>query len=121
MDAQSQGTPVQPIEITQMGRDSLRVRWADGHESDFPLPQLRLICRCALCRTAEPPPPPTSTSPFRVLGPEPSAEPSRLEQVGNYALGVTWKDSHHSIFAFDLLRHECPCGECAARRAAEDR
>ena len=31
------------------------------------------------------------------------SEIQTLEQVGNYALGVTWKDGHYSIFAFDLL------------------
>lgn len=111
--------PNQPIEITQIGRQSLRVRWADGHESVYPLPALRRSCRCAVCRaggseaTA-----PSSAGPFRVLGPEPATEPELLEQVGNYALGVHWKDRHHSIFAFDTLRQDCPCRACVAARAA---
>lgn len=108
----------QPLEFTQVGLKSLRVRWADGHESEFPLPQLRAICPCAACRTAEPSP--AAAGPFRVLGPEPSSEPAGLEQVGNYALGVTWKDGHHSIYAFDLLRAACPCSACATDGTARD-
>jgi DUF971 family protein len=110
----------QPVEITQIGRQFLRIRWADAHESNYPLPQLRRLCRCAACRSrgSSDATAPTSASPFRVLGPEPSAEPIQLEQVGNYALGVHWKDGHHSIFAFDSLRQDCPCRTCAAARAA---
>lgn len=34
--------------------------------------------------------------------------------VGRYALGVTWADSHGSIYPFERLRRDCPCGACAA-------
>ncbi len=27
--------------------------------------------------------------------------------------GVTWADTHGSIYPFDRLRRACPCGECA--------
>jgi DUF971 family protein len=33
--------------------------------------------------------------------------------VGRYALGVTWADSHGSIYPFEQLRRGCPCGACA--------
>jgi DUF971 family protein len=33
--------------------------------------------------------------------------------VGRYAVGVTWGDSHGSIYPFDRLRRDCPCGACA--------
>jgi DUF971 family protein len=108
-----------PVEIVQRGKAGLTIHWADGHESTYPFVLLRRECRCAACRTSEPPPA-GPKNPFRVLGPEPSAEPALLEPVGNYALGVTWRDQHGSIFAFDALRAACPCAECtAARKAAE--
>jgi DUF971 family protein len=93
----------------------VRITWGDGHESTFPFPLLRRECRCAACRTLEPPPE-RPGNPFRVLGPEPSAEPAVLEPVGNYALGVTWRDQHTSIFAFDALRAVCPCPACTKAR-----
>jgi DUF971 family protein len=112
-------SPTRPVDIAQIGRTALRVRWADGHASEFPLPLLRRICRCAACKGHEPAP--ASASPFRVLGPEPSAAPAALEQVGNYGLGVHWTDGHYSIYAFDALRHDCPCPECAGRTGAAPR
>ena len=109
-----------PVEIVQHGRQSIRISWGDGHESTFPCALLRHLCRCAACRAAEPPVP-TPGNPFRVLGPEPSAEPELLEPVGNYALGVTWRDRHGSIFAFDALRAACPCPACTqSRKTAEE-
>lgn len=106
-----------PQEIVLRGRESLVVRWADGHESVYALGRLRRDCRCAACRTAEPPAAASPGNPFRVLGPEPSAVPALLEPVGNYALGVTWQDRHYSIYAFDALRADCPCPACSAERS----
>ena len=37
--------------------------------------------------------------------------------VGRYAVGVTWGDDHGSIFPFDRLRKDCPCGSCATLEA----
>ena len=104
-----------PVEIVQQGRQAIRIAWEDGHESTFPCALLRHLCRCAGCRADEPSPA-TPSNPFRVLGPEPSADPELLEPVGNYALGVTWRDRHSSIFAFDALRASCPCPTCTQTR-----
>ena len=38
--------------------------------------------------------------------------PTDVHLVGRYALGVTWADAHGSIYPFDKLRHDCPCGGC---------
>ena len=92
----------QPVEIVQRGRQAIRITWGDGHESTFPFPLLRRECRCAACRTLEPPPE-RPGNPFRVLGPEPSAEPAVVEPVGNYALGVTWRDQHGLGNSGDLV------------------
>jgi DUF971 family protein len=103
-----------PRAITQIGNTSLRIEWSDGHTSTYPFQLLRRSCPCATClverQKAE------KAGPFRVLGPEPSVEPARLEPVGNYAIRVTWSDDHDSIFAFDGLRDLCPCETCTAAR-----
>jgi DUF971 family protein len=39
---------------------------------------------------------------------------SEIHLVGRYALGATWADKHGSIYPFDRLRRDCPCGRCAA-------
>jgi len=36
-----------------------------------------------------------------------------IHLVGRYALGVTWADNHGSIYPFEQLRRDCPCGSCA--------
>lgn len=38
---------------------------------------------------------------------------SEIHLVGRYALGVTWADRHGSIYPFERLRRDCPCGACA--------
>lgn len=54
---------------------------------------------------------------LRVLGqPDPNA-PKDVHLVGRYAVGVDWADGHGSIYPFDRLRRDCPCGACAALEA----
>ena len=43
--------------------------------------------------------------------PDPNV-PSDVHLVGRYAVGVTWADQHGSIYPFEKLRHDCPCGAC---------
>ena len=43
--------------------------------------------------------------------PDPNV-PSDVHLVGRYAVGVTWADQHGSIYPFEKLRHDCPCGGC---------
>lgn len=44
--------------------------------------------------------------------PDPNV-PKEVHLVGRYAVGVTWSDNHGSIFPFERLRRDCPCGSCA--------
>ena len=106
----------QPTRIRQLGNESLELEWADGHTSAFPLGPLRHLCTCADCRVQSAKLQEQS-GPFKVLGPEPSIEPSKLEQVGNYAISVTWNDGHYSTYPFRVLRSVCPCDACVALRA----
>ena len=45
--------------------------------------------------------------------------PSDVHLVGRYALGVTWADRHGSIYPFEGLRRDCPCGTCGALEQVE--
>lgn len=86
----------------------LRIRWKDGHVSEYPPRHLRLSCRCAGCRdemTGEPLLDPR-TIPLDVY-------PLEIGWVGRYALRFTWSDGHSTgIYPFELLREVCPCEEC---------
>ena len=44
--------------------------------------------------------------------PDPNV-PRDVHLVGRYAVGVTWGDSHGSIYPFDRMRRDCPCEACA--------
>lgn len=46
-----------------------------------------------------------------LVGADPN-RPGALALVGRYALGLTWQDSHGSIYPFFTLRAACPCGAC---------
>ena len=84
--------------------DLFVVVWDDGHESYYPLEDLRRACPCAGCKgevdimgnlykgTDKP----LSPAAFKLL---------RLEQVGGYALNPVWADAHSTgIFSFDYLK-----------------
>ena len=78
--------------------------WDDGHESYYPLEDLRRACPCAVC-SGEP-------DLFgRMAGGLPQRYTDRsftlvsVEQVGNYALQPNWADGHtYGIWTFERLR-----------------
>lgn len=51
--------------------------------------------------------------------PDPNA-PKRVHLVGRYAVGVDWADNHGSIYPFERLRRDCPCGACAGLAALSE-
>lgn len=106
-----------PLHIDVDRMRCVRIRWADGHESTFPLSLLRRSCPCAVCRDAREQ---AARSPLRVV-PGGASEQEMVtirtaELVGHYALRITWRDGHDSgIFDYELLRGLCPCEHCSAR------
>ena len=83
--------------------DQLALAWGDGQESYIDLHQLRESCPCAVCQ-GEPDAMGRVVKP-RVIHTARSFQALRMQQVGGYALQITWADGHSSgIYAFDLLR-----------------
>src|SRR5262245_43005073 len=107
-----------PADITIDGPASLlRVTWKDGHQSDYPLLEVRRRCPCAQCNEERARPP----DPLRILTPAQLATPKveAAELVGLYALKIRWQDGHDTgIYAWEFLRALCPCPTCAAERGA---
>jgi len=108
----TQTAPHRPRQLTVDREDGfLRIGWADGHESQYRLEWLRIVCPCASCaeqkRTA-------AADPLRLIeGPGPSAGVTNAELVGNYALRIVWADGHDGgIYGFSSLRASCPCADC---------
>lgn len=83
----------------------LKIEWADGHISEFPLFGLRKNCPCVVCRGGH-----ENMGQFdpRLFHVEPTQEFKILsaEPIGNHALKLTWNDGHNSgMYRWDLLRH----------------
>ncbi len=115
--------PARPVDIVLAPSNEILVSWSDGHASVYDAGYLRKECPCATCRDErERPKAPEVKGALKMYPGKfvDRVEPTRLEYVGNYALGIVWNDGHQSgIYSFRFLRELCPCDECgAARRAA---
>ena len=86
------------------GAKTMEIEWTDGHRSPLPHDILRGYCPCAHCQGH-------GGTIKRVEGG--NTEIRELEQVGNYALQITWGDRHSSgIYSFRYLRSLCQCDAC---------
>lgn len=91
------------------------VVWDDGHESYYPLEELRRACPCAAC-SGEP-------DLFgRMSGGRPqfyrteSFNLQSVEPIGNYAIQPNWNDGHsYGIWTFERLRAICSCEQCLGK------
>ena len=88
------------------------VVWNDGHESYYPLEDLRRACPCAAC-SGEP-----DLFGRMAMGPRPVYRPESfqlrsIDAIGNYAIQPNWADGHtYGIVTFERLRAMCACEEC---------
>jgi prepilin-type processing-associated H-X9-DG protein len=95
----------QPLKVkAPRGAQVMNITWADGHEGVLPHDTLRGYCPCAHCQghggTIE-------------YVPGGNTELREIEQVGGYALQLTWGDLHSSgIYSFRYLRSLCQCEAC---------
>ena len=94
----------------------LLLDWQDGHKGAITLRTLRDRCPCAGCqgetvllRTFAPAPAPELPGKYKLVG---------ANQVGSYALGISWADGHQTgIYTWETLRGLCECPECLAARS----
>ena len=91
-----------PTQI-KLNHDSLFIRWDDGSENTISIKKLRDACPCAGCRG--------ETVLLKTYTPEPQPElPGKYElkniqQVGHYAVQLTWGDGHATgIYPWQILR-----------------
>jgi DUF971 family protein len=79
-----------------LGGDVFEIDWADGVTGRIPNASLRAYCPCAGCQG--------HSGTIRYV-PGGNAEITGIEEVGSYALGITWGDGHASgIYTFRYLR-----------------
>ena len=93
-------TTFTPTQIRQASPSELAITWQDGHESVYPVRDLRLACGCAVCVdewSGEERLDPASV-------PE-NVRPVKIKSVGRYALQIHWSDGHETgIYPFRRLR-----------------
>lgn len=83
--------------------NELALAFADGVEVYLALPMLRRACPCAVCQ-GEPDALGRVVRPQVAYGPK-AFDLSKWEQVGGYALQLSWADGHGSgIYAYAYLR-----------------
>jgi DUF971 family protein len=83
--------------------NELALAFADGVEAYLPLPLLRRACPCAACQ-GEPDALGRVLRPIVEYGPK-AFDLVKFEQIGGYALQLTWADGHATgIYAFAYLR-----------------
>jgi DUF971 family protein len=103
----SRATTPRAVEPTEDAA-RLRIRWSDGHVSEYEPRYLRLRCPCAGCVE--------EMTGRALLDPRSVPEdvyPLAIHYVGRYALRFDWSDGHSTgIYPFTLLRGLCPCEAC---------
>ena len=89
--------------LNEVGRYAVGVQWADGHDSIFPLENLRRYCPCLKCNG-------------KVAG-EIAQDGQRMMQLvrlGENAVFIEWADGHETIYTMPQLREICGCARCVA-------
>lgn len=99
----SQSAKVPPIKgLNEVGRYAVGVQWADGHDSIFPLENLRRFCPCNECGGEADGSIPDDRK--RML---------QLSRLGNSGLYIGWADGHETLYTTAQLRAQCRCAYCA--------
>lgn len=89
--------------LNEVGRYAIGVRWADGHDSIYPLENLRRGCPCNACRGA-------------IAGEIPPASQrlGQLSRLGEQGVFLEWVDGHETLYTTSELRSICGCARCVA-------
>ncbi|HUO04582.1 MAG TPA: gamma-butyrobetaine hydroxylase-like domain-containing protein [Candidatus Binataceae bacterium] len=87
--------------LNEVGRYAVGVQWTDGHDSIFPLENLRRGCPCDACKGA-------------VEGdiPPASLRLSQFSRLGESAVFIAWADGHETLYTTHQLRGLCRCAHC---------
>ncbi|MBI2335212.1 MAG: DUF971 domain-containing protein [Deltaproteobacteria bacterium] len=108
---------VNPKKITRENY-SLKIEWADGHQSELTVSYLRRKCPCAQCKQLR-----GASHDGTIEIDEHLTEPIHFksyQRVGHYALQFEFSDGHKDgIFSFDYLRKLCICDHCHPREGGD--
>lgn len=89
--------------LNEVGRYAIGILWADGHDSIYPLENLRRTCPCNACGG-------------RLAGEIPDAgrRLRHLSRMGETGMFLGWADGHETLYTTVQLRVLCRCAHCVA-------
>lgn len=100
----SKTTAIKPPRIkglNDVGRYAIGVQWADGHDSIFPLANLRRFCPCNECG-----------GDAAAAGAQ-TQRLSQLSRLGESGVYLRWADGHETLYTTAQMRAACRCAFCA--------
>jgi DUF971 family protein len=89
--------------LNEVGRYAVGVQWTDGHDSIYPLENLRRHCPCDACKG-------------EVGGEIPPASQRLIQftRLGEAGVFMAWADGHETLYTMRELRDWCRCAYCVA-------
>lgn len=91
-----------PTKIKVIEQKKLLIIWEDGTECLLELRELRKRCPCATCLAERD----KQSKMYIPLFAENQISVMAINQVGNYAVQITWNDGHNSgIYEFKFLKN----------------
>lgn len=85
-------------------KDKLFISWSNNSSYSIPLLKLRKFCPCATCLTEKE----NQSKTFIPIFAENQISVKSINQVGNYAISITWQDGHNTgIYEFPFLKMLC--------------
>ena len=93
---------MKPVSIKVLNQKELLVNWDNDTITKIELKKLRRFCPCATCAISRE----GESKTFIPLFTSDQIKISRIFEVGNYAIGITWKDGHNTgIYEFPYLNN----------------
>jgi DUF971 family protein len=90
-----------PVQIKIFEKKNLNLKWDDGSESIIEIQKLRKFCPCAICVTERE----EHGKYYIPIVTEEQTRIKNIQQVGSYAIGITWKDGHNTgIYEYNFLK-----------------
>jgi DUF971 family protein len=91
-----------PRKIKLIENKYLKVDWDDGKENKLDLKVLRKQCPCATCMAERD----KQGKNYIPLFAENQVKVKSINQVGNYAIQITWNDGHNTgIYEYQFLKN----------------
>ncbi len=89
--------------LHEVGGYAVGVQWSDGHDSIYPLENLRRFCPCDSCQG-------------NVQGeiPQVSKRLRQFSRLGGQGVFLGWGDGHETLYTTHQLRELCRCAYCVA-------